>query len=117
MNNPAKINRSRRLRKKLYMDEFSILGFGFTCALAFENEAELNIFFGKFIDFVESKNLHVAGGADDENFDGFITSIGRYDSATEEDRTDIQNWLTAQEKVSEVLLGKLEDPVYADVEV
>jgi len=114
MNNPAKINRSRRLRKKLYMDEFSILGFGFTCELAFENEADLDNFFSEFIDFVESNDLHITGGTDDESFDGFITSIGRYESATEEDRTAIQNWLTAQEKVSEVLLGKLEDPVYAD---
>ena len=113
MNNPAKTNRSRRLRKKLYLDEFSILGFGFTCELAFENEAELDNFFSQFIVFVESKGLHVEGGSDDESFDGFVTSIGRYDSATEEDRTAIQNWLIAQEKVSEVLLGKLEDPVYA----
>jgi len=114
MNNPAKINRSRRLRKKLYMDEFSILGFGFTCELAFENEAELDSFFDEFISFVESNDLHIAGGSDDESFDGFITSIGRYESATEEDRTAVQNWLTAQEKVSEVVIGKLEDPIYVD---
>lgn len=114
MNNPTKINRSRRLRKKLYMDEFSILGFGFTCELAFENDEQLDNFFSDFIDFVESKDLHVSGGTDDESFDGFITSIGRYESATEDDRTDIQNWLSKQEKVSEVLLGKLEDPVYVD---
>lgn len=114
MNDSTKINRTRRLRKKLYMDEFSILGFGFTCELAFENDEQLDSFFSEFIDFVESKELHVAGGADDETFDGFITSIGRYESATEEDRTAIQDWLSAQDKVSEVLLGKLEDPVYVD---
>ncbi len=114
MNNPTKINRSRRLRKKLYIDEFSILGFGFTCELAFENDEQLDNFFSEFIAFVESRDLHVSGGSDDETFDGFITSIGRYESATEEDRTEIQNWLSKQEKVSEVLLGKLEDPVYVD---
>jgi len=114
MNNPAEINRSRRLRKKLFMDEFSILGFGFTCELAFDNEADLDNFFDEFIKFVESNDLHIAGGSDDKYFDGFITSIGRYESATEEDRTAIQDWLTAREKVSEVVLGKLQDPADID---
>jgi len=113
MQNPTKINRSRRLRKKLYLDEFSILGFDFTCQLAFENDAELDDFFCEFIDFIESKNLHVSGGTDNESFDGFITSMARYESATEEDRTTVQNWLSNQEKVSNVVVGDLEDPVYS----
>jgi len=112
MQTPTKINRSRRLRKKLYLDEFSILGFDFTCQLAFKDEAELDDFFCEFIDFIESKNLHVSGGSDNESFDGFVTSMGRYESATEDDRTTVINWLSNQEKVSELIVGELEDAAY-----
>ena len=112
MQDTTKINRSRRLRKKLYLDEFAILGFDFSCQLAFENEAELDALFGEFIDFIEAKDLYVSGGSDNEYFEGFITSMGRYESTTEDDRTTVENWLSNRENVTDVSVGELVNAAY-----
>ena len=113
MQNTTEIKRSRRLRKKLYLDEFAILGFDFTCQLAFENKVELDAFFSEFIDFIEAKDLHVSGGSDDVSFEGFITSMGRYESATEDDRTTVENWFSNRKNVSDVSVGELVDAAYS----
>ncbi|GKT12173.1 MAG: hypothetical protein ISEC1_P1148 [Thiomicrorhabdus sp.] len=110
--NLAKIdNKKRRIRKKLYLGEFAIKGFEVTCNIGIEDGDEFEAFLNDFIDLAVKHNLVLAGSGEDE-FDGFIYSSNRYGSVTEEQRTEIEAWLTKHPKISKVDAGKLVDVVY-----
>ena len=79
-------NRTRRLRKKLYLDEFAILGFEFSCKIDLSSEADYDQFFEGFADLIDSRDLFVGIDGDDGLFEGFVTAGERYGSASEEDR-------------------------------
>jgi len=106
------IKRSNRLRKKLYLDEFAILGFEFSCKIDLSVEADYGQFFDNFAGQVEDRNLFVSLDGDDEQFEGFVTSGDRYGSATEEDRKAVEEALSAYKIVSEVKIAKLVDACY-----
>jgi hypothetical protein len=80
------IGRSRRLRKKLYVGEFAIMGFEFTCKVDIDSDTQFEEFLEAFADVAEDKNLLISLDNDDEQFEGFVTSHDRYSSATEEDK-------------------------------
>lgn len=50
-------NRSKRLRKKLYVDEFEVLGFEFTCAISSDKEEDHDNLIDGFIGFIEENGL------------------------------------------------------------
>ena len=106
------IVRSKRLRKKLYLEEFAILGFEFSCKISLDSTEDYDKFFEAFADLVESRDLFVGLDGDDGLFEGFVTSGERYGSATEEDRKAIEEALSAQKIVSDVLVGSLLDAFY-----
>jgi uncharacterized protein YggL (DUF469 family) len=87
--------RSKRLRKKLHIDEFAVLGFEVS------------------FDFVESHGLLIGGGIN-ENCSFFVMSEGRYQSATQEDVSTLTNWLQAQAHVSNVVCSGLVDAYYSN---
>ncbi len=105
--------RSRRLRKKLYLNEFSILGFEFSCKINLDSEEECELFFDKFADLVDEKNLFVSIDGDQGVFEGFVTSGDRYGSATEEDRKSIEDALASYKIISDVTVGELMDAHYS----
>lgn len=107
-----KSNKSRRLRKKLYLDEFAIFGLEFSCELNLKNEEDFDSFLDQFIDFIESRNLCMGGGGNTESFDGFICSDHRYGSASSEDRDAISGWLELNKSTSNVVVGQLVDANY-----
>ncbi|AYF15583.1 TPA: YggL family protein [Vibrio parahaemolyticus] len=102
-------NRSRRLRKKLYSDEFTVYGFSVACDLSIGNTSEYDAFIDEFIDFVEARNLMIGGGASHNKFDCFVVAEGRYDSATEDDRAAIEKWFTNNPECTNVEVGVLVD--------
>ncbi|MBR9786845.1 MAG: DUF469 family protein [Vibrionaceae bacterium] len=102
-------NRSRRLRKKLYVDEFKVLGFSFSCQLNLTKEAECDVLIDDFLSFIEGRDLVMGGGADLTSFDGFVVPERRYDSATEDDRLAVEQWLTAYKVCSKVEVSPLVD--------
>jgi len=104
--------RSKRLRKKIYVDEFSIVGFKFSCKVGLELDSEFNDFFDGLIEVIESRNLCIAGSGDNGSFEGVVSSRYRYGSSTEEDRTAIENWLSAKNGVSDISVGNLVDAIY-----
>jgi uncharacterized protein len=106
------IKRSNRLRKKLYLDEYAILGFEFSCKIDLSEEADYGQFFDNFAGQVEDRNLFVSLDGNEELFEGFVTSGDRYGSATEEDRKAIEGALSAYKIVSDVTIGKLVDACY-----
>lgn len=106
------MSRSKRLRKKLYLDEFAIFGFEFECHLSCTSEDEFDTFMIEMIDFFESRNLNVGGGGSVESFGGFVCSNERYGSATEEDIEETQAWLSTHRMVTGVNVGQLVDAMY-----
>jgi len=102
-------NRSRRLRKKLYLDEFQVLGFAFSCQLDLMYKSEFDEIIEEFLAFVENRDLVMGGGADLKTFDGFVLPERRYDSATEDDRLAVEQWLTEHRACFDVKVGPLVD--------
>lgn len=100
-------NRSRRLRKKLYIDEFIVYGFSVSCDLSIDKASEYDVFIDEFIDFVEARNLIIGGGASHSKFDCFVVAEGRYDSATEDDRAAIETWFTNKPECTNIEVSAL----------
>jgi uncharacterized protein YggL (DUF469 family) len=102
---------SRRLRKKLYLDEFAVFGFECACDLD-ETEAGFDLFLDELVEVVEARGLIIGGGGSATEFAAFVASEQRYGSATEEDRQFVEQWLSAQPRTSMVVVGKLIDANY-----
>ncbi len=102
-------HRSKRLRKKLYVDEYKVLGFAFSCRLDLMQQDEFDPIIDEFLAHIEARNLVMGGGADTKTFDGFIVPEQRYDSATEEDRKAVEVWLSDHRACFDVIVGPLID--------
>lgn len=100
--------KSRRLRKKLYLDEFAMYGFTFSCNVKFTSNANYELLHDQFLAFIENRKLCMGG-----NFEGgFICSENRYQSATREDIEAIFNWLSSNNSLSTITVGRLIDANY-----
>jgi uncharacterized protein YggL (DUF469 family) len=103
--------RSKRLRKKLRIEEFQELGFAVGFRLSNElSPKDRDAFWIGFIEQIELRGLAFGG-----NEEGYVTKFGR-GSATEEDRAAIRAWLEARPEVGSVALGDLEDAWYGHAE-
>lgn len=100
--------RSKRLRKKLYLDEFAVFGFVVTLKLNTESDEALDAFIESLADFAESRHLLVGGGGLN-NIELVIGSALRYGSATEKDRESIRTWIEERNEVELLELGPLID--------
>ncbi|WP_438863874.1 YggL family protein [Neptunicella sp.] len=107
-----KTSRNRRIRKKLYLDEFAILGFEFSCKLSGKTEAEYEQFFNSLAELINTQHLYMTFDNDSEWLEGSVTSADRYGNATEEDRSALQTLLNSSDIVSEVKVGELVDALY-----
>ncbi|MHC5351939.1 YggL 50S ribosome-binding family protein [Metapseudomonas furukawaii] len=83
-------NRSRRLRKKLCVDEFQELGFEITLSYKEGLDAEaVSVFFERFIEqAIEGNGLGFIGSEDY----GFVC-LGKRGSVTAEQRAQVEAWL------------------------
>ncbi len=104
--------KNRRLRKKLFLDEFATLGFEFSCTLNAKTSDDFDSLLMQLVDFVESRELSMAGGGDTKLFTAFICSDHRYASATEEDMNSITAWLNEHKAIENITVGKLVDANY-----
>lgn len=104
--------KSRRLRKKLYLDEFAVIGVELDCKLTCKDESELATIMDDFFVYVDTLHLCIGGGGDLTSFAGFISSQERYGSVTESDLSNISDWLKDQNIVSEFKMGELVDANY-----
>lgn len=104
--------RSRRLRKKLYVDEFQVMGFEIAFDYALHNdESAVDAFLDSMIEFVESCGLFVGGGIH-ERGSFFVVREGRYESTTAEDISAFTNWLKDQARVTNIESSGLVDANY-----
>jgi len=106
------IVRSRRLRKKLHLDEFAILGFEFTCKISPNDDGSYGYFFDDLKSIVNSRNLFINLDGDESYFIGFVTSGERYGNATEDDRKAVEESLQTHTQVSDIKVGQLVDAFY-----
>ncbi|ODT84978.1 MAG: hypothetical protein ABS69_01445 [Nitrosomonadales bacterium SCN 54-20] len=104
-------SRSRRLRKKLHLDEFQQLGFEISFSLPENLDSEkLDDFFDQFItEAIENNDLWFGGGIGG-NSGGFVTLERK--SATEEHRERVKSWLSAHPMVADIQIGELVDAWY-----
>lgn len=111
MNDVKRPGRSRRLRKKLFLDEFATEGFELDFQFTAEKDADqLDVFIADFMEgAIESNDLVFFGSACAETFSGVIISSDRYSSVTAAQRQAVSEWLEANSDVSSVECGELTD--------
>lgn len=102
----------RRLRKKLYLGEFAILGFEFSCKVKEASEEEYSAFFDSLVEIVGSRNLFVNLGSCIGVFNGLVSSGDRYGSATQEDLDAVKAGLEALALTESVEMTELSDVFY-----
>lgn len=98
--------RSRRLRKKLHVDEFREDGFHVRLALRAMTAAEADRFWDDFLaEAIEARGLTYGGGEQ-----GFVATLRG--SGTEIDRDAVRVWLAARPEVASAEIGPLVDAWY-----
>lgn len=107
-------NRSRRLRKKLCVDEFQELGFELTLDIKEGlSDQELDAFVDAFLDeCIEGNGLGYVG---DEDY-GFVC-LGKRGSVSEEQRAQVEAWLKARPELNGSTLSPLMDVWYPETPV
>ncbi|WP_448682015.1 YggL 50S ribosome-binding family protein [Pseudomonas nicosulfuronedens] len=103
-------HRSRRLRKKLFVDEFQELGF----ELSFQYEEgqrddAIDAFIKRFAAIVESNDL-VYSGCDEYG----LICLARRGSVSAEQRAMIEGWLKQQPELAGFTVSPLIDAWYPD---
>ncbi|MDF4735767.1 YggL family protein [Vibrio parahaemolyticus] len=104
-------NKNRRIRKKLFLGEFAILGFEISCETDINDFDRYDAFVDDFIDYIDTLGLCFGGGGL-ELFEGFLCSTERYCSATEEQKAQVVAWLEARPEVKSAKAGDLLDANY-----
>lgn len=104
-------NRSRRLRKKLCVDEFQELGFELNLELKNDlSEEAIDAFLDAFLaEAMDANELDYVGGDDF----GLVCSAKR-GSVTEEQRSNVEAWLKARSELIKVEVSPLLDAWYPD---
>ncbi|HSC83839.1 MAG TPA: 50S ribosome-binding protein YggL [Pseudomonas sp.] len=104
-------NRSRRLRKKLCVDEFQELGCELTLSFRDDlSDAEMDSFVDAFLGTaVEGNGLGYVGGDDY----GFVC-LGKRGSMSAEQREQIDAWLKSRSELTSYTLSPLMDVWYPE---
>jgi uncharacterized protein YggL (DUF469 family) len=106
--------RSKRLRKKLFQDEFATFGFELECEFKSDltDETISEFIDSFFIDAINAEGLVFGGGLSSKRLSGFVGSAKRYGSTTEADKAKLHAWLVAQPQVAKVELSEIMDANY-----
>lgn len=100
-------SRSRRLRKKLHLGEFTEYGFNVNFELNKPiRDEEIEVFLDLFLDEAIEKNGLIYGGGFGVTFDGFVI-LEKNGSATEEHRQLINSWLESKKEIKKFQVGEL----------
>lgn len=107
-------NRSRRLRKKLCVDEFQELGFEVQVVYSetLSDEA-IEAFFSDFVvEAVEKNGLGLIGGPEYS-----LVCLGKRGSVSEEQRSAVEAWLKGRSEPQSVEVSELQDAWYPETPV
>jgi uncharacterized protein YggL (DUF469 family) len=104
-------NRSRRLRKKLCVDEFQELGFELN--LDFKQDLDdqaIDAFLDAFLtDAMEANGLNYVGGDDFG-----LVCLSKRGSVNEEQRVKVEAWLKSRSELTELTVSPLIDVWYPE---
>lgn len=112
MKTDNQVKRSNRLNKKLYVGEYAVLGFEVSFKFTQIDEQTFDTFFTDIIEFVESRNLIMGGAGGTQDFVIYMSSYERYSSATEQDRSEFEQWLGRCEFIIDSNVAPLSDAYY-----
>lgn len=101
--------RKRRLRKKLYLDEFAVFAFELRINLSTSTVTEELTFIDSLIDKLESMELCYMGHFLGERLRGYVMAKGRYKSPTEAQRQELTDWCSNSPDIAECRIGELVD--------
>ncbi|AMO58826.1 hypothetical protein GZ77_22005 [Endozoicomonas montiporae] len=103
--------RSKRLRKKLYVDEFKVMGFEVDLTFVDSTtEESMDAFFDDFLtNVIDANQLVFGGGGTKEGFSGFVVPAKRYASSSEDHRKLLDGWFDQQKLVVNHSVGDLID--------
>ncbi len=102
-------SRSKRLRKKLRIDEFQELGFNLSVSLKDDLDAEsLEAFVDEFIFEAIENNGLVFGGGFNKDLSGFA-ALEKRGSVTVSHVAKVKSWLDSQPCVTNIRFGELVD--------
>jgi len=109
MEYPVTQRHNLRQRKKLHLGEFQELGFYIDLEMteAMPDQAIESFIDAFLVEIIEPRNLVFAGG----DMGGFICRLGR-SSATEEDRTAVEQWLAGRAEPKSFTVAPLVDAWY-----
>lgn len=105
-------SKKRRLRKKLYLQEFAILGFKLNIDINPAEAVDSEPFFDQLVALLNERNLFLNIGDCNSSCNGFVSSAARYGSATNQDIDAIKALLDSQALVTSYQLGDLRDVFY-----
>ncbi len=104
-------NRSRRLRKKLCVDEFQELGFELILNYREDlDEVAADAFLGQFLKEAISANDMIFIGCDEFG----MVCLGKRGSVTEAQRAQVEAWLKERSELASFTVGPLADAWYPD---
>lgn len=107
-------NRSRRLRKKLCVDEFQELGFEVQISYS-ESLADeaIEAFFSDFVvEAIEANGLGLIGGPEYA-----LICLGKRGSVSAEQRASVEAWLKARNEPESVEVSALQDAWYPETPI
>ncbi len=107
--------RNRRIRKKLFVDEFAVYGFEVHIQMHSDDSVACDALINELVEVIEARGLLVLGGGYGADFEGFVYSAERYGSATEGDRQAIDHYLAAHTDIAAHRVGSLEDLYYGNM--
>jgi uncharacterized protein YggL (DUF469 family) len=104
-------NRSRRLRKKLCVDEFQELGFELNLEFKEDlDDAAIDAFLDAFLtEAMDANGLDYVGGDDFG-----LVCLAKRGSVSEEQRATVEAWLKAREELTKVEVSPLQDAWYPE---
>ena len=107
-------NRSRRLRKKLCVDEFQELGFELN--LEFKPDAMLHRLNPVRLQFL--REAIIANGLDYVGGEDFgLICLAKRGSVTEEQRSAVENWLKGRDELASFTVSPLQDAWYPSMPI
>ncbi|MCP4325503.1 MAG: DUF469 family protein [Alteromonadales bacterium] len=112
MKTTNQVKRTKRLDKKLYVGQYAVLGFEVSFKFTEIDEQVFDTFFAQLMEFVESRNLILGGAGGTENFVIYVSNYGRYVSATDQDRSAFEQWLSERSFITESKVEVLSDAYY-----
>jgi len=104
--------RKRRIRKKLYLDEFAVYVFELKIDLSTSYPEEELVFLDDLIYQLEGMKLLYMGYFLETKLRGHIIAKGRYNSPTEFQRQYISDWCQRHSSIKEFEFGSFENAYY-----